>query len=307
MRRVPVEMGVRKTRRALWSFVHDLSLKHKLIAIIMLTCMAALSAAGAVFAAWEWTSLRRSVVEDLTAHANILADNCKAAITFRDAADADKILRTVEARPSIVTACVYTSDGRLFTAYVRKGAVAVVPPMSELRDNLVFSKGVLTLTRPIFLDEERIGTVCLQADLDFMYARLRHSAGAILGILFLSSLGAYLVSARLQRIISHPILHLAGVARLVSERRQYTVRAEQHGHDEGSLLIEAFSKMLAQIQQRDAALVDANERLEARVQNRTAELTAANRNLVREITFRQQAEQVLMERTERIVNHQRTL
>jgi len=302
-----VEAATRKAGSTLRSFVHDLSLKHKLMAIIMLTCVAALSLTSVVFAAWEWTTLRRSVVRDLTTHASILADNCKAAITFLDAADANEVLRTVAAIPSIDVACVYTPDGRLFASYVRKDAHAAIPSAVELKDNPVFERGVLTLTQPVLLNDEQIGTVCLRANLDFTYARLRHSVVAILGVLSLSCLAAYLVSSRLQRIISQPILHLAGVARLVSEKRQYTVRAEQHGHDEVGRLIEAFNEMLEQIQQRDGALVDANEQLEGRVQERTAELTAANRNLMREITFRKQAEQVLMERAERVVNHQRTL
>lgn len=296
-----------RIRHAAWSFVHDLSLRHKLMAIVMLTCVAALSLTGAVFAAWEWTTLRHGVIRDLSTHAGILADNCKAAITFRDTSDAGEILRTVEAVPSIVIACVYTADGELFAAYRRKGTAAVVPPAGELKDSPVFSKGFLTLTQPVLLDRERIGTVCLRADLDFMYVRLRRSAVVILGVLSLSSMAVYVVSSRLQRIISHPILHLAGVAHLVSEKRQYSMRAEPHGRDEVGLLIEAFNEMLGQIEQRDAALVDANEQLEARVQERTGELMAANRNLVREIAFRKQAEQVLMQRTERIVHHQRTL
>ncbi len=302
-----MEAATRKTRHRVWLFVHNLSLRRKLIAIVMLTCIAALSLTGGVFAAWEWSSLRQGTIRDLTTHANVLADNCRAAITFENAADASEILQTVEAIRSIVVACVYTGEGELFAAYIQENSGAAVPPLSELEDHPVFNKGFLTLTQPIFLDEERIGTVCLRANLDFLYQRLHRSAMAILAILFLSSVAAYIVSSRLQRVISHPILHLADVARLVSEKRQYTVRAEQHGGDEVGLLIEAFNEMLGQIQQRDAALVDANEQLEGRVQERTAELTTANRNLVREIAFRKQAEQVLMERTQRIVSHQRAL
>ena len=62
------------------------------------------------------------------------------------------------------------------------------------------------------------------------------------------------------------------MARLVSEKKEYTVRAEAAGHDEVGLLIQAFNEMLGQIQQRDVALVEANEQLEARVRERTAEL-----------------------------------
>lgn len=302
-----MEAATRKTGPRTGSLLHDLSLKHKLVAIVMLTCIPALFLTGVVFAAWEWTTLRRGVVRDLTTHASILADNCKAAVTFGDTADANEILRAVSSLPSIDVACVYTADGHRFAVYRRQEARASIPAAVELKGHPVFSKGFLTLTHPILLSKERIGTVCLRANLDFMHARLRHSASIILGVLSLSCLVAYLVSSRLQRIISRPILHLASVARLVSEKRQYTARADQHGNDEVGRLIEAFNEMLEQIQQRDVALVDANEQLEARVQERTAELTSANRKLMREIAFRKQAEQGLLERTERIVNHQRTL
>ncbi len=93
----------------------------------------------------------------------------------------------------------------------------------------------------------------------------------------------------------------------MSEKKQYTIRAEPHGNDEVGLLIEAFNEMLEQIEQRDSALVQANEQLEARVAERTAELTATNEKLTREIAFRKRAEQVLKQRAERIVHHQRTL
>jgi len=291
----------------MWSYTHNLSLKQKLIAIVMLTCIAALTLAGGVFAAWEWTTLHRSAVQDLATHAGVLADNCKAAITFRDATDAGDILQTVGAVPSIVSACVYTAEGELLAAYVQKGTAAVAPAAGELSNHPVFADGFLTLTQPVYLDDERIGTVCLRQSLDFMYSRLHRSAIVILGILVLASLAVYVVSSRLQRIISHPILHLADVARLVSEKRQYSVRAQRHGSDEVGLLIGAFNEMLEQIEQRDVALVDANEQLEARVLNRTAELTAANKNLMREIAFRKQAEEVLMRRTESLAGYQRAL
>lgn len=307
MRRIRVGPDIHDIRRVMWSYVHDLSLKQKLVAIVMLTCVAALTLSSGIFAAWEWTVLHRVAVRDLTAYANILADNCKAAITFGDATDAAEILQTVETVPSVAIACVYAADGELLAAYVQKGSAAVPPSLHELKDHPVFADGYLILTRAVCLDEDQIGTICLRQSLDFMYTRFRRGIIVILGVLALSSLAAYVVCSRLQRIISHPILHLADVARQVSEKRRYSMRARRHGSDEVGLLIDAFNEMLEQIEQRDAALVDANEQLEGRVQSRTAELTAANQNLIREITFRKRAEQVLMQRTESLVNHQRTL
>jgi light-regulated signal transduction histidine kinase (bacteriophytochrome) len=66
---------------------------------------------------------------------------------------------------------------------------------------------------------------------------------------------------------------------MVSERKDYAVRAVVHTRDELGLLAEALNVMLTQIQERDAALLKMNEELEQRVQERTAELRTANREL----------------------------
>jgi len=284
------------------AFLRGLSLKRKLIAVIMLTCVSSLTLVGLVFGAWEWTTLRHTLIRDLSTHAEILADNCKAAITFHDPADASGVLRTIGEIPSILVACIYTNDGELFAAYTRKGMAVILPrPEGEGRNHR-FGPGFLVVTRPVLLEGERIGTVCVRASLDPTYLRLKRGLLVIACILLLSSLAAYLISARLQRIISAPILRLADVARLVSEKKEYTVRAESSGNDEVGLLIEAFNEMLGQIQQRDGALVEANEQLEARVRARTAELVTTNERLTKEITARRQTEQALAGANEQLAD-----
>jgi len=288
------------------SWMRDLSLRHKLIAITMMTSVGALLLAGAVFMAWEWTSLRRAMVRDLSTHAEILADNCKAALAFEDTADANEIVGAMRSIPSIQAICLFTGTGRLLAEY-RRSRTVVVPGYEQLPDRHVFRDGLLILARPIRLDDEHVGTICIAGSLGPVHAQLRHGIIIMVGIILVASLGAYLLSSRLQGAISSPILSLACLANFVSEKKQYTVRAEPHGSDEVGLLVQAFNEMLEQIQQRDSALVEANEQLEGRVAERTMELTAANEKLLREVAFRKRAEQVLKQRAERIVHHQSTL
>jgi signal transduction histidine kinase/HAMP domain-containing protein len=289
------------------SRLRNLSLKHKLIVIIMLTCISTLLLAGVIFTAWEWASLRRAMVRDLSTQAQILGDNCQAAIRFEDTTDANAVVATIKTIPSILMACVYSEKGSLLAAYTRPGVDILIPDPNDVVHGHAFEHSVLTLAQPILFEGEEIGTILLKSSLDLMYARLVNGMAVIFAILLGSSLAAYLVSAKLQGVISSPILYLADVARLVSEKKQYAVRARQTSTDEVGLLIQAFNEMLEQIQERDSALVKANEKLEARVQERTGELTAANENLMREVAFRKKAEQVLKQRTERILHHQRTL
>jgi signal transduction histidine kinase/HAMP domain-containing protein len=302
-----LKLNPSRTRTYFRSRIQDLSLKHKLIAIIMLTCTGALFLAGAIFTVWEWSSLRRALVRDLSTQAQIVGNNCNGSIRFNDSDDANSVLKSVEGIPSILKACVFRKEGTLLAAYFRSGTDYSVPDPNSIPNGHVFQGGTLTLTEPIMLEGKSIGTILIQSSLGPLNARLMSGIVVVLAILASASLAAYLVSAKLQGVISKPILYLADVARLVSEQKQYAVRARQDSNDEVGLLILAFNGMLEQIQQRDSELVQSNEKLEARVQERTSELTQVNENLMREVAFRKKAEQVLKQRTERILHHQRTL
>ncbi len=296
-----------KLRARLAERLRNTSLKHKLVIAFMLTSIGALFLAGIVFVAWEWISLRRAMVIDLSVHSDILADGCKAAISFDDPADANDVLRQMEAVHEIQAVVIYTADQMRFAAYHRLKVAVPIPEPNDLPEGHVFTGRLLTVARPILLDDERIGTICVVASLDALYARLKQAAITIVGIVVIASSAAYLFSCRLQRLILAPMLYLAGVAHFVSEKKEYSIRAEKYTDDEVGLLIQAFNEMLEQIQQRDSALVNANELLEARVEERTAALSATNEKLIREVAIRKEAEYVLKQRTERIVHHQRTL
>jgi hypothetical protein len=134
------------------SLLRRLSLKHKLIVIIMLTCVASLVLGGTVLIAWEWTDLRRTMLRDLGAHAEVLADNCKTALAFRDAADAGTCLRTVGAVPSIMAVCVYTR-GELFAMYVQRTIRSC--PSRAPRQRLPVRPGVAGHHRTVLLTAYR--------------------------------------------------------------------------------------------------------------------------------------------------------
>jgi len=270
--------------------VQNMAIKHKLITIVMLTCLTTLLLVGSTFVFWQWRELRNNMIDSILTEAQITANNCQAALSFDSVQDAEVTLKALKANPSIVFGCVYKKDGEMFVSYAKTEADKVRLATEVKEKGYSFSGGLLTVFEPILLGNETIGTICLRCDLSPMYAALKRNAGNTVAVLLLAILAAYFISSRLQRIISGPILALAQVAQNVSDKRDYSTRATKQSNDEVGLLIDAFNEMLEQIQQRDSELVKAKRELEVRVQERTVELTGANKQLTAEIGEREKAE-----------------
>ena len=69
------------------ALMRHLTIKYKLIAITMLTCLASLLLAGGGYVLWEWANLRRIMARNLLTQAEMIAENSKAALAFEDAQD----------------------------------------------------------------------------------------------------------------------------------------------------------------------------------------------------------------------------
>ena len=98
---------------------------------------------------------------------------------------------------------------------------------------------------------EVIGTICITDDMSEVYAELRREVLVIAIISMITLALAYFLSARLQKVISAPILTLTNTAGRVTEEKDYSIRAERRTADEIGDLIAAFNEMLRQIEQRD--------------------------------------------------------
>jgi len=112
----------------------------------------------------------------------------------------------------------------------------------------------------------------LQSDMRQWNMRARRYAGILAIFVLVSGLFAWLVSSRLQILISRPILHLEDTMRLVSVNKNYEVRAFKVYGDEIGRLIDGFNTMLSEIQQRDKALQRANDELKTRTTELEAEI-----------------------------------
>ena len=253
-------------------FLGNQSIRRKLMLLLLLTSGTTLLLSAVGFSANDWISQRSAAYERLRAQAGIIGSNSVAALIFRDEQAAAATLSSLEREAEIVGAALFDLGGERFAVYQRdngnEGLPSSLPP--EEAGSLGGGSYVVS---PILLESERIGSILILSDFrHWKQRRLLHLIIA-LGVLVVTLLAAWLLSSRLQRVVSEPILALAATARRVSLDRDYGLRAEEISSDEIGRLVGDFNDMLAQIQLRDQELRHAREELETKVQARTMELT----------------------------------
>jgi len=230
----------------------NLPIRLKVVLIAMVTTGGALLLAGVFLISYEVRRFRTEMVQDLTTLADIVAQNCTAALKFNDVTDATETLESLKPQRTILAGAVYDVRGRLFARYQQRGG-AGLPPRPQA-DGADFQRDGLAVFRPVVKDGERLGTVYLRSSLADLSGRIRVQAVAIGAVFVIAGLAALILSWGLQRLVSRPIVDLASTARAVSERRDYSLRVEKRGTDELGRLVDAFNDMLEQIQERDSEL-----------------------------------------------------
>lgn len=275
------------------------AIRQKLVAIVMGVTLAALLASSVTFVAYDVITYRASLVSDLQVLATITGDNCRAALQFDDDAGAGQVLSTLGARPSILSARVFTTDGRLFAEYRREHATE--PSQSgptEGSGSVRWSDDHVVVVQPILSHDKTVGSIALESDLRAISTKLQQDILVVGVLVIIITLAAFLLTARLQRIIVSPILALAETAQKVADNHDYEIVAPRMQNDEVADLATAFNRMLAEIRLRESSLLAYRNQLEQLVEERTRNLKDANEQLQMEIAERKKTQTHLTEAKE---------
>ncbi|HTZ19071.1 MAG TPA: ATP-binding protein, partial [Dissulfurispiraceae bacterium] len=272
----------------------DISIKRKLIIIIMVTSIVALLLTSVAFVAYDLITLRQAMIQDVSMLSQVISANSTAALIFNDRRAAEENLEAFIYSPQIVAACIYNNEGRIFASYVRSDMAGQLSLPAPQDAGYHFGSNYLTMFRRVDLDNKPIGMVYVQYDLEELRSRAQRNTVIVIIIVMVVSCTTFIVSSRLQRVISEPILNLAKTAKLISQEKRYSLRAEKHGKDEVGLLIDGFNEMLSEIQKRDAELESQRGFLEVQVAERTADLRRTNKELLDEIQERAKTEDELL-------------
>jgi signal transduction histidine kinase/DNA-binding response OmpR family regulator len=253
-------------------------IRKKIVAIILLTSGLVLAGSSAAFVFNEAVSFRSDARKALESTADLIGNNSVAAVMFKDGNVAAESLAGLKKNESILAAYLLTGDNEILAFYLSdKAAPGDLPPgMGLAADRRKVSAGSLEslhgntdswnfhsidAVSPIMIQGQRAGTVVLRASFREFGNRMKRYFILSGMILLCAFFGAYLLSLRLAKEISRPVVELARTMKAVSKEQNFSLRCESYSGDEIGELVQGFNRMLALIQARDEKLLLHREEL----------------------------------------------
>ena len=235
-------------------------------AMTLLICGAVLLVAIVALFTFQVLNFRSNFERETATLADIIANNSTAAMAFKDEQTATEVVASLSAKPTVISASLVFPDETLLAHYGQAEAASVrrqFPPPGRS----CFLNGQLLATRWVIQKHERLGKLYLRLDYQRTFWELVMFYGEVVFcvVAVAAGLGVFL-ARRLGRTITAPVLQLAETARLVGEKKDYSLRAVVTDRgDELTSLTESFNEMLARIQSQDAALSLSQQKMEALV------------------------------------------
>ena len=236
------------------------SIKAKLIFISALSSSIALLVFSSLLFFYEMKFVKEDLIHNLQIQAEIITENSLAALAFTDNNAIQKNLGTLKYNPDIMYAGLYDVNQQLLGSYrhpnnpdelVLSSKELIAAPL--LHESNYF----VQIIQPVYLNDELLGHLVLRANFSSLDKKLKNYLVIIFGVFLATLLLEVYLSSKLQRIVSRPIINLVAFIHDVTESKKYNLHAKKESNDEFGDLIDAFNKMLVQLnlsfQKRDEA------------------------------------------------------
>ncbi|MBQ5941657.1 ATP-binding protein, partial [Massilia sp. AB1] len=261
------------------------SLNQKLTILSLLSTATALLFVFAAFAVSSVINHRQEESMQLASFARVIGAASASELLLVDRKQAQATLAALEAQREISAAVLYDRLGRPLARYQAQGraeedlegldGVDAATLAQANRSGRTLLSRHMRVYHEVRHGELPVGIVMLEADLLPMWLDILASLGVI-GLAMGASLPvALMLAGRFKRSILEPVTKLIQAAQKVSTSQNYGLRISHARTDELGTLIDSFNTMMAQIQDRGAALLHHRDELERQVGVRTEQLEKA--------------------------------
>lgn len=249
-------------------FFRHLSIRHKLLAIIVVSLLITTTVASIAFIIYDRHHAEKQLAEQVGLIAQITGMRSSAALAFGDKIAMNANLEALATLPGFISACTYDSDLNPYVELQNSASSYALCPVltaDKMADDIRYR--YLEVIRPIKRNQTVYGHIYMRYSLDEVIARTWIFSLVAL-LISLGSIGLALIfSRRLQGAFIYPIISLNAIADLVAQSEDYSVRAPVHSDDEIGNLVRSFNSMLNLIQQKHINLIEAITELQQTSEN----------------------------------------
>ncbi len=171
--------------------------KNKTVALALWTTIAAQALAFIVFTTIELGRARWDLRQDVAVLADVAGHSSAMALLLDDRKRAADSLRALKANKHVASSCTYTVKDQIFASYKRDDVLVECSsaPMSE---GYAYQNGFLLLTRALWIEKDRWGTIFIKYDLRELDNLLMWHVGIFFVIILFSSLIAFFITSKIR-------------------------------------------------------------------------------------------------------------
>ncbi len=234
--------------------IADRSIAGKIMLIVLAAAGVAMVLVTLLVLIANYVYYRNDLLSSLQAQGRIVAENSAAAVAFGDPRNAEAILGALRLSQEIEEGVLRAADGKILARYVRNSnsTDGLLPATAGEAQHIGWLH--VELNVPIRVNSEAIGVVQIRASLAGLYLRLLARLGVTWAIAVAAIGIAFLLLARMRRVVTAPLARLVAVMEDISRSRDYRKRAPVESRDETGLLARRFNEVLSVVERHQQEL-----------------------------------------------------
>ncbi|NPD45178.1 MULTISPECIES: ATP-binding protein [unclassified Lentimicrobium] len=248
------------------NYINNLSIKNKMIAIILFITFLTISIGFTFISLWNTNRLKNEIHSGLILNAKLVASYCIAPLTFDDNQQATELLSQLKNINFIEVAILYSKDGEVFAQYYEDENHNKKSPLSINNTN-TFKDDYFYITENVIFQNEQYGTLFIKANSNALIQAKRNMLIILSILLIILILLSLILANSMQKHISQPILTLSNHVNKMASNQDFSESISKKYNDEVGLLYDGFNNFLNQInirqEERDiamSALIESEER-----------------------------------------------
>jgi len=230
--------------------LHSLSIKNKIIFIILLVSVIITATGFAIAAILSINNYKKELVNSTILSAKLSVENLISPLLFEDNKGVYEVISKLEAIPEIECAIVYNNEHNVLAEYYSTNKKTEKISFQS-RNSYKFYNRYLHVWEMISYEQIHYGHIYLIASTTQLRSDIRNYITSMLIALMILIICAYLLALRLQKLISKPIIDLAFTVERISKTSDYSKRLKKKFDDETGLLYDRFNDLMEKIQKRE--------------------------------------------------------